>query len=41
MHEERINIHMTTKCFQHCVTSFMEKLLTPWEKECMNTCLKN
>lgn len=30
---------MINKCAHICIESFMEKLLNPYEKECLNTCL--
>lgn len=32
---------MIQKCYMICVQSYMEKPLSPKEKECMATCLEN
>jgi hypothetical protein len=32
---------MTNKCFDICIKSFQEKPLSPFDKECMHTCLQN
>ena len=29
------------QCYKHCVTSFREKPLSPYEKECIYPCLEN
>lgn len=28
-------------CFKICINSFEEKALTPYEKDCMSSCLEN
>lgn len=32
---------MADVCYNQCVKSYMEKILTPFEKECMMKCLEN
>lgn len=34
-------IFMSDQCYNKCVNSYMEKMLTPFEKECMMKCLEN
>lgn len=29
---------MSLKCYDYCVKSYMEKILNPYEKECMQNC---
>ena len=40
-HEKEINFEMTLRCYDHCVKSFMEKVLSPFEKECFTHCFQN
>jgi len=40
-HEKEINFEMSLKCYDHCVKSFMEKILSPYEKECFTHCFQN
>ena len=40
-HEKDINFEMTVRCYDHCVKSFMEKILSPYEKECFTHCYQN
>jgi len=37
--EEKAHVLMISRCFSLCVKSFMEKRLSPFEKECMNQCV--
>ncbi len=32
---------MISMCYEKCVKSYMEKILNPFEKECMAQCLEN
>ena len=36
-----MSLSLNAKCFDTCIDTFKHKLLTPTEKECMKTCLKN
>ncbi|CAD8090581.1 unnamed protein product [Paramecium sonneborni] len=36
-----VKLYMADLCYNQCVKSYMEKILTPFEKECMMKCLEN
>lgn len=40
MSDKKINIVMADKCYNLCIKSYQEKLLSPYEKECLKTCLE-
>ncbi|EWS72877.1 Tim10/DDP family zinc finger protein (macronuclear) [Tetrahymena thermophila SB210] len=39
--KQRVQLYQIDKCFNQCVKSFMEKLFTPYEKECLQNCIQN
>ena len=36
-----MRLYFTSRCFETCVNSFKNKLLTPIEKDCFKTCVNN
>jgi len=39
--DEKREFRFIAKCYDNCVTSFAEKHLNPFERECFSTCLQN